>query len=100
MRTLFPLCLVLLLAWEAPAQLPQPLVVLSFPEGAGTTTVNSGSRGGTATFAQQNGLPIFSTAVTAGTSTPTSNPGSVDFGTITAGQGGRAIDLVATGDGT
>jgi hypothetical protein len=100
MRTLLSVCLALLLASAAQAQLPTPLVALSFPESSGTTTVNSGSRGGTATFVQQNALPVFSSNVPAGASAPAANSRSADFGTIAAGQGGRAIDLVTNGDGT
>lgn len=68
-------------------------VVLLFSEGKGTTTTNLGNLSGSAKFALANNYPQFSTKVPAGPFAPSNNSGSVDFGAIDEGQGGRAIDF-------
>jgi hypothetical protein len=68
-------------------------VRFTFEEGTGTTTTNLGNLLGYGAFAQQNTLPAFSSNVPLGPFAPTINAASVDFGTISAGEGGRAIDL-------
>jgi len=91
----------LLLGLAARAALPTPLVDLRFSEGSGWTTVNSGSLGGTAGLMQPDEFPGFTNNVPAGVFAPVGNTGSLDFGGIIAGQGGRAADLTAAaGDGT
>lgn len=67
-------------------------VRFTFEEGAGLATTNLGNLQGFATFTQQNDYPVFSTKVPTGPNAPSGSGGSVDFGTILAGQGGRAID--------
>jgi hypothetical protein len=69
-------------------------ISLSFSEGAGTATSNSGDLEGSGTFVQRNDFPIFSTNVPIGALAPASNRSSIDFGTIADGQGGRAVDFV------
>src|SRR5687768_6545214 len=82
--------------------LAQPAVVeLGFSEFTGAGTTNSGSFGGTGSFVQTDGRPIFTNRVPVGAFVPANNLSSVDFGDIIAGQGGRAIDFVtANGDGS
>jgi hypothetical protein len=67
-------------------------IVLNFEEGAGLTTTNLGNLLGYASFVQRDSLPVFSSNVPVGPYAPAANSASVDFGTISAGQGGRAID--------
>ena len=68
-------------------------VWLSFPEGSGNLTANLGSLAGMGTFVRNGSFPVFSTQVPAGPFAPAGNSSSVDFGTIGAGNGGRAIDF-------
>ena len=83
------------------ARAQSPVVELGFSEFTGIVTTNSGSLGGTGSFVQADGRPIFINRVPVGAFVPAGNLSSVDFGDITAGQGGRAIDFIAqTGDGS
>lgn len=68
-------------------------VFLSFSEGLGTTTVNLGNIGGSATLVLANDLPVFSPRVPTGPYAPTGNTSAMDFGVIADGEGGRALDL-------
>lgn len=67
-------------------------IVLSFTEGSGTVSANQGNLGGSGAFTVRDNYPVFSTQIPAGAFAPTGNSGSVDFGMIEDGQGGRAID--------
>src|SRR4026207_1280440 len=60
---------------------PNPIVEMRFEEGAGNTTTNGGTMGGTATFydLQVSGFPVFTINVPIGAYTPTNNSYSVDF---------------------
>ena len=81
--------------------LAQPVVEFGYSEFTGTTTTNSGLFGGTGSFVQTDGRPIFTNRVPVGAFAPANNLSSVDFGDIAAGQGGRAIDFItASGDGS
>ena len=81
------------LALGATAQ-PVPLSDLSFSEGGGLAVTNAGSLGGLGALAQQKGFPLFASSAPAGPFAPAGNGGSVDFGTISAGDdGGRAVDF-------
>lgn len=71
---------------------------LSFSEGASVT--NLGNLGGGGRYVQNTGFPAPSAKVPEGAFVPTDNIGSVDFGTITGSQGGRAIDLTNNFDNT
>ncbi len=83
------------------AALPTPLVDLRFSEASGTTTANAGSLGGSASLLQPDEYPLFTNNAPTGVYAPSGNTGSLDFGAIAEGQGGRAADLTATtGDGT
>lgn len=75
-------------------------VWLSFSEGNGTTTANSGDLAGSGSVDQSNGFPVFSTQVPSGAFAPANNTSSIDFGTIEDGQGGRAIDFSNSFDNT
>lgn len=79
---------------------PSPIVDLHFSEGSGATTANAGTFAGEGSFVQESEFPAFSSNVPTGPMTPDNNSGSVDFGSIAAGQGGRAIDLATGPDGT
>ena len=68
-------------------------VEFSFSEGSGASTANTGDLLGVGQFVQQDAFPAFSATVPTGTYVPAGNESSVDFGTIAAGQGNRAIDL-------
>jgi hypothetical protein len=82
------------------AALPEPRVEMRFSEGAGAATANAGALAGSATLTQANDYPAFAPLVPFGPFAPANNHQSADFGTIAAGQGGRAIDLVTDlGDG-
>lgn len=87
--------------WSDPATLTvlaedNHKVFLSFSEGAGLTTRNAGNLGGTATFAQANDRPVFSTKTPNGPFAPAGNQSSLDFGVIGEDEGGRALDLAGT----
>ena len=85
--------LALLVALGATAQTP-PLSSLSFSEGAGLTTTNTGSLGGLGTLARQQGFPVFAPNAPAGPYAPSGNGGAMDFGAIVnADDGGRAVDF-------
>lgn len=99
LQVLLTLLLALGGAGDVQAALPVPLVDLRFDEPAGLAATNSGSLSGEGQFVQADALPAFTNVVPAGPFAPTGNRGSVDFGTIAAGEGGRAVDLVA-GDNT
>jgi hypothetical protein len=88
----------LLLSLPLQADLPTPLINLKFSESGGTTTTNSGSLSGDATLDQPDGsgLPAFTNLAPTGLYTPAGNASAVDFGLITAGQFGRAVDLPAS----
>ncbi|MES2705741.1 MAG: LamG-like jellyroll fold domain-containing protein [Verrucomicrobiota bacterium] len=79
------------------AALPQPLVNFRYSENSGTTTANSGSLGGTGELVSPDGFPVFAASAPTGNFAPLSNTSSLDFGTIAAGQGGRALDLTPAG---
>jgi hypothetical protein len=84
-----------------PAALPSPVVNLRFSEGSGATSINSGLLSGSAALVQTDGFPSFTNNVPVGIYAPTGNNSAIDFGNISAGQGGRAADLTAgSGDGT
>ena len=71
-----------------------PKAWLSFYEGSGTVTTNLGYLAGMGAFVQNgSSFPVFSANVPAGPLAPASNKCSVDFGTIGATDGGRAIDF-------
>jgi hypothetical protein len=74
-------------------------VSLSFSEG-GLIVTNRGALMGNGLFSITDGYPIASGKVPTGNYAPTDNIGSVDFGNIAAGQGGRAIDLTNSFDGS
>jgi len=69
-------------------------VQFTFEELTGTSTTNLGNLQGSGIFVQQNALPMFTNIVPSGPFAPTGSVASVDFGIITAGQGGRSIDLM------
>ena len=75
------------------ATLPTPLVQLHFDEGAGTTTTNVGSLGGSAVFVQNSGFPEFTNLVATGVFTPGANTASVDFGDLGASHGAEQVNL-------
>jgi hypothetical protein len=79
---------------------PQAAVDLRFEEKTGTAVNNAGSLAGEAAFVIENDFPAWNTLVPQGPYAPAANTGSVDFGVIGEGEGGRALDLVASGDGT
>ncbi len=89
----------LLLAVTAVHAASPPLVNLRFEDEPGFTAANSGTLAGQADLVVTEDWPVFSTSVPTGPFTPSDNQGSLDFGSIAAGQGGRALDLIA-GDGT
>jgi hypothetical protein len=95
-----PLACLLIAAHVSSPAAPDPIVELRFEEGSGLATANTGTLGGSADFAQREDLPVFSTHVPAGSLAPAANEASVDFGTIAADEGGRAIDLTTATDGT
>jgi hypothetical protein len=68
-------------------------ILLPFSEGTGTTTTNKGNLGGSGLFALTDTYPRFSTQVPTGPFAPPQNTGSIDFGAIDEGQGGRAVDF-------
>ncbi len=68
-------------------------VRFAFEEAEGTTTTNLGNLLGNGVFTQTDSLPVFASNVPVGPYAPTGNVASVDFGTVAAGQNGRAIDL-------
>jgi hypothetical protein len=68
-------------------------VFLSFSEGSGTNSANLGNLGGSVSFVQASGFPVFSTQTPIGDFAPANNTSSVDLGIIADGDGGRAIDL-------
>lgn len=92
-----PLIALLLAAPAAQAASP-PLVNFRFEDEPGFTAANSGTLGGQADLVVTEDWPVFSPSVPAGPFAPSDNQGSLDFGGIAAGQGGRALDLA--GDGT
>ena len=101
--TLWVAAALVTIAWSASLQaaLPAPLVEMRFSEGSDVITANSGSLGGSASFAQSNAYPLFTNNVPTGVYAPANNAWAVDFGAILAGQGGRSVDLTAAnGDGT
>jgi hypothetical protein len=69
-------------------------VWLAFEEGNGTWTTNLGNLGGRGEFTQQGGFPQFSASVPVGVYAPASNAMALDFGTLGATDGNRAVDLV------
>lgn len=70
------------------------IISLPFDEGSGTTTANVGTSGGTGTFTQQAGLPVFSSNVPTGPMAPAGNVSSLDFWAESGGN--RAVDFLAT----
>ena len=82
------------------ADLPKPLVDLKFPSNDTVSIVNAGFLEGSAALVQANDFPAFTNNVPAGPYAPKANLWSLNFGGISAGQGGRALDLTAGGDGT
>lgn len=73
-----------------------PAVEMTFSEGSGISTVNSGYLGGTASLdagTTTNGFPMFTNNVPSGPYTPAGNTYAMDFGPVEVGQGGRKIDL-------
>jgi len=68
-------------------------VLVAFSETTGTSTANLGNLGGGGKFALASNYPQFSAKVPTGPFAPSGNTGSVDFGAIEDGQGGRAIDF-------
>jgi hypothetical protein len=75
------------------------LVAVSFSD-IGTIVNNTGDLGGTGTMVQQDEHPAYSVNVPAGSLAPAGNTVSMDFGAITEGQGGRAIDFTNPYGGT
>ena len=73
-------------------------ILFSFSQG-GTTETNLGNLGGAGVYLMNAGYPAASANVPAGAFVPGDNLSSADFGTIAAGQGGRAIDLAGGLDG-
>jgi hypothetical protein len=67
-------------------------ISLSFSDG-GTTVTNLGNLGGTGVYLVNGTYPAASGNIPTGAFAPGNNISSVDFGSIAAGQGGRAVDL-------
>jgi hypothetical protein len=57
------------------------------------TVSNRGNLGGTGTILSNANYPVPSANVPSGAYAPAANAGSIDFGVINTGEGGRAIDL-------
>ncbi len=71
-------------------------VEMTFSEGTGTSTTNSGYLGGLATLdpgTTTNGFPAFTNLVPIGVYAPTGNAYAVNMGLIDTTGGGRAVDL-------
>lgn len=66
-------------------------VKFSFSEGEGETTANAGNLGGSGTIVAVNGFPLLTSQVPAGPFAPEPNAGSIDFGIIEDGEGGRSV---------
>jgi hypothetical protein len=67
-------------------------ISVSFPP-SGETAANFGNLLGSGIYASRDGYPLPSTSVPTGPYAPPDNVASVDFGVISDGQGGRAIDF-------
>lgn len=109
-RCLVPLWLVAFIMCGIPVRAqfpPNPVVELSYSEGSGDTTTNTGTYGGVATLMQSatdtTGYPLWTNNVPAGTGpyAPTNayaiNNGS-PTGSTTAGTGGWQVNLVTAYD--
>ncbi len=70
------------------ASVPDPIVYLSFNEGSGTTTVNSGTAGGELTLSTP--MPMWSSNVP-----PSGGTSSLDFGTTAGGYYAESLDVIS-----
>jgi hypothetical protein len=71
-------------------------VEMTFSEGSGTSTANTGFLAGSAIIdvgTTTNGFPGFSTNVPTGLYVPSGNPYSINFGPLDNNGGGRKVDL-------
>src|SRR5690348_15817694 len=71
-------------------------VEMTFSEGSGTSTANTGTLGGSAFIdagTTTNGFPGFTNNVPSGLYAPTGNPYSLNFGPLDNNGGGRKVDL-------